>query len=466
MRILWIALVASALTAACSTMPLNAANSPNAPHTLSGDNQRLIAYNVPRARLTVDLVAWSRLQYEIRVYEPALAPDPRFRFYLDLNHETTADDAVRVDLDPSTGLLRGINVIVDDRTTSILEQVAGAVGGVGAAPRSGDLEAHNLIGSRSPCADTRPRVNEPVLIARTQFDPLDANSITRAQTTLRAAAGDFALASQTDIFGQPVSATCATHLQGELLLSVRRQQIPESTTDETSTDVGEPIAPSATVTDSNHVTTRPFARIEDQCAHAVCAPSLEPYTILAQAPDGAPGRAVVTLPNAERMVVIDVRRAHLVRATTQATFRSGLVQSVTVTRPSETLAVVSLPITVLRAILGAASEVIQLRINIDSRDRAYVAHTGTAGAASGAPGAPGRTVDAAGAPAADTAAARDTPQIFLYSATRGVPFASVAAASTSDSSKQDNTTTQCQGRSNPGGGQGGGQGGHGSDQCP
>jgi hypothetical protein len=135
----------------------------------------------------------------------------------------------------------------------------------------------------------------------------------------------------------------------------------------------------------HELTDSDVAHIIAACGAGVCAPSLSSFVVHLAAPLGEEQTGVVNLPDATTMIVIPVPRGALTRTTTQATFASGLAQETGTTQPSEALAVVSLPLTIVRAVFGTVTEVFQLRINIDTRDRALAAHNGAAAAAAGGP---------------------------------------------------------------------------------
>jgi hypothetical protein len=64
---------------------------------------------------------------------------------------------------------------------------------------------------------------------------------------------------------------------------------------------------------------------------------------------------------------IDLRSAALVARTNSVTFETGLITGVTINQPSTTLAIVSLPLTVLKAILAVPAELLTLKIkNVES----------------------------------------------------------------------------------------------------
>ena len=74
-------------------------------------------------------------------------------------------------------------------------------------------------------------------------------------------------------------------------------------------------------------------------------------------------RISLVVPDKSRIGGIDIERAALVKKATTVEFVSGMLKSVSVTKPSEALAVVQVPIDVAKAILSIPGEIVRLKID-------------------------------------------------------------------------------------------------------
>lgn len=112
-------------------------------------------------------------------------------------------------------------------------------------------------------------------------------------------------------------------------------------------------------TSSSHATPSPTPT--DACSASFCYRTLTPV--------------VLRLGNHEQIALIaderythgvDIDRAALVETKTDLTFNEGVLTGVSIEKPSSMLAAASLPLTMLKAILSAPTEILQLKINYDS----------------------------------------------------------------------------------------------------
>jgi len=340
-------LIAAAALSACSTRPVQSTHA--APKASYGA-QRMTYYNLPKAYMEAELMVWGTSRYAIRLYEPVLHPDPDHRYFLTLNRSTFANETFRVEVDPRTGLLRSLNVITDDQTTNVLAQIGAAVGGVSSLRHNPNAPGSVRDFGDEPqgfCPDEMiDDWEQPSAVRSVQFDPLNPASVAAANRTLREA------------MSASVDPGCYRASPGDAFIVVEglgaeRLQPPPPPSKPEPSKQGRPSP-------------------EVLCSRAICVPGLTSVKVSVRAPAGArPGlsaaEAIVALPDSSVMGAVDIARARFVRTETRATFSGGLVRDVSVYKPSEALAVASLPITVIRSTFGAMSEVLQLRINLGAK---------------------------------------------------------------------------------------------------
>ncbi|HYF22643.1 MAG TPA: hypothetical protein VD929_04515 [Caulobacteraceae bacterium] len=341
-------LIAAAVLSACSTRPVQ---STQATPKASYGAQRMTYYNLPKAFMEAELMVWGTSRYAVRLYEPVLYPDPDHRYFLTLNRSTFANESFRVEVDPRTGLLRSLNVVTDDQTTNVLAQIGAAVGGISSLKHNPNAPgAVRDFGDEPQGYCPEEAIDDweaPSAVRSVQFDPLNPASVAAANRVLR------------DAMTASVDPGCYRASPGDAFIVVEALGAER---------LKPPPAPPQPADPADRG--RPSAEV--LCSRAICVPAMTSVKVAVRAPAGArPGlsaaEAIVSLPDSSTLGAVDIARARFVRTETRATFSGGMVREVSVYKPSEALAVASLPITVIRSTFGAMSEVLQLRINLGAK---------------------------------------------------------------------------------------------------
>src|SRR3546814_7951437 len=78
---------------------------------------------------------------------------------------------------------------------------------------------------------------------------------------------------------------------------------------------------------------------------------------------------MLLLPTKAKLVAIPVKRAAVVENTTTIDFEEGTLKQVDISKPSEVLEIVSLPVEILKAIVAIPAELIQLKIDTTNQER-------------------------------------------------------------------------------------------------
>lgn len=412
-------LIAVLLLSGCATQAISTSEQAS---TARGAEQ-LTDYRLPRASLAIDVLAWGSDQFAVRVYQPTIVPDERFVLYANERPRMLSDDAIRIEVDPQTRLLRSINVVSQDQTAAILAQVGamyGARSGLSGfdMPDAQDLNRAQIETLRDrhttdACPLLGPTANPygaPVQVAQTIFDPLDGQSIKDASDFLNARVAQYLRHCGVTENAEPV------------VLLVRRQDdglwrpiLPPST----ATAAPSTSAPAPTASTPADPRQRPD--IARACGDGICIPSATQIMVSVAAPHGGAAQALLSVPDADNLRVLHLDRALFVRNTTAAIFSNGSLGSVSVTRPSQALGVVTVPITVVRAVLGSVTEVFQLRVNISSQQRSIAGDSGNAATVPTGISTALPSVAEAASPAALAAIAQQNPPLLISAASFGVP---------------------------------------------
>src|SRR3546814_19555736 len=83
-------------------------------------------------------------------------------------------------------------------------------------------------------------------------------------------------------------------------------------------------------------------------------------------------RTSLLLPTKAKLVEIPVTRAAFVEKTTTIDFEEGTLKQVDISKPSEVLEIVSLPVEILKAIVAIPAELIQLKIDTTNQEKKLI----------------------------------------------------------------------------------------------
>jgi hypothetical protein len=100
---------------------------------------------------------------------------------------------------------------------------------------------------------------------------------------------------------------------------------------------------------------------------------LLPYTLKIMGPDkNVLVEQIVLLPNEAPVLGIDVTRAALVEKVTELDFKNGTLQSIHIKKPSETLAFMEIPLSIVKGILSVPAEIIKIKIDYSSKNKQLI----------------------------------------------------------------------------------------------
>lgn len=379
------ALLALLLLASCASVRTTDARLPDA------SGQGLGVYSLPRIYMAAEL-GITEAGLGLSVFPPQVAADARYRLRLSAAPNAFSNDALTLSVDPQTGLLLGLNAIIEDRTDTILETVAAS------AAALSDEEEVVVVAGRRPAPDAY----EPHIVSSVLFDPLNSASVREANKTLcqallsyldtadgqnpgleadiaavraerdrlraeRVAAEDNKSLAETLDAAIESASERIENLRGAMFLPSRLTQLQK-----TRVSCGENTT-HAFVSVLDPYEGAPLPTLEDVlkwCASAVCAPTTSTLRITGSIPLGANATVAVPVPDIRSLAVVDVRRSALVRRETAISAIDGRLLDTSVAKPSEVESFVSIPFRVVRAAASSVSEILQLRINIRAQQNA------------------------------------------------------------------------------------------------
>ncbi len=350
-------LLAAALTATalvgCTVL------SSELPATLDLDGRAPEGVHYYLPKFVVDLtlsVDSERASFSVSAGTPNAIADKAHRYYLNYLPLPQYDDKITVALSPKQGFLKTVTANTTDRTSDIIKNLAKAVGAFGG------LESAEF------------RANEVQLTSVT-VDPADSGQLARAVELMNTDARRYAKAQRTK--------ACGLHGEDKeagFILDVKQRARCETYKSllREHAYVAVAFAPLHGLASRCHAAHfhheprghhgtdhRRHVRAADpikraDCTSGVCYRPALPYELCMTAGRSV-ARQVMMVPNASRVVEIDINRAFLVNKTQQISFDdNGMLESMQITKASELLALSALPLEVINAL----AEGMQLRVNI------------------------------------------------------------------------------------------------------
>jgi hypothetical protein len=285
-----------------------------------------LSEQVAALKATVDAVKLrgTLCTYEAKIELLPAQPDPYARYVARIVHNPFRDDTMTLKVGPN-GLLTSGNMVAADRTSDILVEAAGAIAGVGATPPS-------IPGLKS-MAPPRPRDADCTSLPKTYvqiFDPTNPDQVAALNQDLSLKAK---LPYQVSVYGHTPAQDGRLHNQ-----------------------------PGAYQGDNYGWAA--------QGAIFYRSPSPLQVSLLQS---GQPvDTAVVLLPQAGPISFIPMNSSAFVKTVNDVQFTDGMLTSWTADRPSEVLEVVRLPVKIATAIISVPAQLLSLRVNYSSQDKALL----------------------------------------------------------------------------------------------
>lgn len=304
---------------ACGSIVSSSSTNPNT----SG-----VAYMLPKALLPVELTEQAGVLM-LAVKDPLLIGDETKRYVLERSSNPFSSDNVQVTVDPNTSLLQAVKVDSTDQSLSTVVKLVSSL--------------------KAEAADVGATSN---LVFRALLDPDHLNP--KFNEDLMAAAGKYLDNRQAIACASPESSDCKAVRKLIATVSDRSLKV------ELSSAVGKVDSSASDGGKAQSVS----------CSPGLCYRQNQPYVLTLTGPNGESNTVMALLPNGSPTYILPVERWAFVKSTHDIKLKDGILQSVTTDRPSSALAVAGAPVDAAKAVFGAISEVLQLKIDLSGKETA------------------------------------------------------------------------------------------------
>lgn len=279
-------------------------------------------------------------------------PDRSAGYVIDYDESIWSSDKLVIDI-TSDGLLDKINFKAKDQTGEIILKVVEAVietakavisFGPAATPEAKTAASEE----EKKCLKFRYKALSPVTALESIFDPQDSDDEERIN-------GDIT---------QIIAAARVAKTYRDLPLKVERPR-KSLQVDIISSLVSDKNTPPT-------VSAEERQSVSSSCKEGICYRPAEPFHFVIKEDDREIHRQTRLLPVQNRIAHIDISRAALVEKITVIDFENGMLKQVDIQKPSEALAIASLPVEILKAIVAIPAELIQLKIDTTDRDQKLI----------------------------------------------------------------------------------------------
>jgi len=279
--------------------------------------------------------------------DPIIAPDPDHLYALKMTEDKVSSDTFGLMVDPTNNFLQSVNATNADQTVNIIASLAQAAASIytmgfggglptGGLPFTPTSQSFFVNGVDATTVVKKPAKLKKHLPGRIEiiFDPTSPEDLATANQQLTKM-----LVDKNDGSAAEAEAICPIILR--------------------ATFMGKPV--------SQKTGDYLFQR-QPQRANGVLYRPLQPYTLEVYNNHGVMGvdsvQYLLRTPNAAPVFSLPVNRATFVTRTTSINFNSGFLQGVNYNNPSQTAAVLGLPLMVVGDVFSSVTNVMQLKLNI------------------------------------------------------------------------------------------------------
>lgn len=287
------------------------------------------AYMLPRALLPVEL-SFDGIGFDLSVKPPITTGDPDQTYVLQRTGNIFTADTVTISVDRDTNLLTAVDVKSDDKTGQILTTL--------------------VTGLQGQKAEQGKTASGAQVVFNEVFDPgWPRSTMDRFNARLQdAAKAAVTTQAQESGCGESVAAAAAEACKGLARLGANLDvQALNVTTEGPEPRQAKPA----------------------DCSAGFCYRINVPHLVRLEGP-GVSRSQHVGLPNHSPTFVMMLERWAFVRTTHEVKLQAGMVTSVTTDRPSSALAVAALPFDIAKGAVSAASELIQLKVDLSGKEKA------------------------------------------------------------------------------------------------
>ncbi|MBG6154765.1 hypothetical protein IWQ52_000607 [Labrenzia sp. EL_159] len=265
-----------------------------------------VAYHLPKSVVSLNVTLDKDGKVTIGKATEKRVADPHSQYRLNLKQIPTANDQFTLAVG-ANGLLNSAKIINEDKTADIISSVGSLLTEAG---KLAQPNRHKKGENRAP----------PPFSIDLVFDPDDPRQVEYSARRLSSAsAGTFHLLLKT--------------IEGDFLYDRNRP-----------------------IVGSRLANVRRNVAVAQQCEGSFCFRTTRPIIVEIKANGGTLiSRQTVDVVNTRQVSSFDVRRAACVKKISDLTFQEGVLTKVDITKPSEILGCISIPASILKAIVGFPS---------------------------------------------------------------------------------------------------------------
>lgn len=265
------------------------------------------------------------VSFSLSYLDKVIVPDPDYAYTIAYDESVWSSDKLTVDVSDD-GLLDRIHFKAEDTTDKIVLQVVelaeqAAKAFISFGEVSTSVTAASALQSGETCILARIEKDDPKIDLTASFDPLSRREIDHVNSAIK------------------------QRIQSDkLYLDIQKSRQP-------ITDKSFPLAPA------------------NECSAGICYRPAEAFDLVLFTNNAEYDRTSIIIPTKDKIVGIPISRATFVEKTTTIDFEGGLLKQVDITKPSEALEIVSLPVEILKAIVAIPAELIQLKIDTTNKEK-------------------------------------------------------------------------------------------------
>lgn len=273
--------------------------------------------------------------FELSFGDGRSLPDPSAGYTLHYAHSSWSSDTVAVEID-ADGLIAKVDLKIKDESGASILKVVEAVKEVKKAFIAFGRADQPSVSVVADCRRYRAGTAAKTVLLESNFDPQRSASVDTANATISSVIKQYS----TREWGMQVEVARSSD---QLAIEV----------DPAPTAIGRPHARGGSV---DGIAYRPAT----------------PVHLIARAAGVETNRKTILVPDQKRTAYIDINRADLVEKLSVLEFENGILQKVNTTKPSEALAIATLPVEVLKAVVSIPAELVQFKIDTTDDEQKLV----------------------------------------------------------------------------------------------
>lgn len=313
-------------------------NSQSASQTKADRKEAIGSYTLPKAVVPIEVWA-GRSGLHIVAEQPILVPDPQHTYRLAYGPSFLSSDSFKLDVEAQTGFLKSSTAQIEGRA----------------------LETFAALTPPGPKAESDPKAAKSAInsdgairLARILFDPEDP---TAGLGELESAIAQFGTSSS-------YTALCQSNAKKPkkpMAICIDVKTFLANKVDLKTAPVSVFSPPLTPASDENNGT--------NSCNAGLCYRMNRIWLITLNAPGGEKVQAQFLAPNGAPIQSIDIGASVFVKRETKPIFERGMLKSNDVTKPSSAEKAAQLPFAAAKALFQAPAEVLQLRVNYESKSK-------------------------------------------------------------------------------------------------